>query len=173
MKIRLAYGDGGLDVEVPSGCTTVIEPEFRDRVADPIGALTAALRAPLDRAPLRETVRAGQRVAISICDGTRSQPRREMLAAILGEIGHVPARDIVILIATGTHRGNTPAELEAMLGGDLLSRYRVVNHDARDAASLSPAGRTPGGVEVSLNREFLDADVRITTGVVEPHFFAG
>ena len=173
MRIRLAYGSDGLEVEVPSDRTTIIEPEFRCPVADPIGALTAALRAPLGRPPLRELIGARQRVAISICDGTRSQPRREMLAAVLGEISHVPPGDVVIMIATGTHRGNTPAELEAMLGRDLLSRYRVVNHDARDAASLARAGTTTSGVAVSLNREFLDADIRITTGVVEPHFFAG
>ena len=173
MRVRLAYGSNGLDVEVPSERTTVIEPEFRCPAADPVAALTAALRAPIGRPPLREMVRTGQRVAISICDGTRSQPRREMLAAILGEIDHVPAADVVIMIATGTHRGNTPAELEAMLGLDLLSRYRVVNHDARDAASLAHVGTISSGVSVSLNREFLAADIRITTGVVEPHFFAG
>jgi lactate racemase len=173
VKVQLAYGSGALEVDVPSDRTTVIEPEFRCPVADPIAALTAGLRAPLGRPPLRETVRPGQRVAISICDGTRSQPRREMLAAVLAEIDHIPPADVVIMVATGTHRGNTPAELEAMLGGDLLSRYRVVNHDARNAPSLAFAGTTRTGVAVSLNREFLDADVRITTGVVEPHFFAG
>ena len=173
MRVRLLYGSGGLDVDVPSDRTTIIEPGFRAPVADPVGALTAAMRAPIGRPPLREVVRAGQRVAISICDGTRSQPRREMLAAILGEISHVPADNIVIMIATGTHRGNTPAELEAMLGADLLSRYRVVNHDARNASSLDYVCTTRSGVKVSLNREFLAADVRITTGVVEPHFFAG
>jgi lactate racemase len=173
MNVRLAYGTTGLDVEVPSDRTTIIEPAFRCPVADPVVAITEALRAPLGRPPLRELVRTGQRVAISICDGTRSQPRREMLAAILGEIPHVPASDVTIMIATGTHRGNTSAELEAMLGAELLSRYRVVNHDARDAASVASVGTTSTGVAVSINREFLDADIRITTGVVEPHFFAG
>ena len=173
MKVQLSYGSGCLEVEVPPDRTTIIEPEFRPPVKDPRGAVTAALRAPLGRPPLREVVRTGQRVAISICDGTRSQPRREMLEAVLGEIPHVPAADVVIMIATGTHRGNTPAELEAMIGPDLLSRYRVVNHDARDAASLAPIGTTSSGVAVALNREFLNADIRITTGMVEPHFFAG
>jgi nickel-dependent lactate racemase len=173
MQVRLLYGSGGLDVDVPSERTTIIEPGFRAPVADPVGALIAATRAPRGRPPLRELVRADQRVAISICDGTRSQPRREMLAAILGEISHVPPDNIVILIATGTHRGNTPDELEAMLGADLLSRYRVVNHNARDASTLEYVCTTRTGVKVSLNREFLQADVRITTGVVEPHFFAG
>ncbi len=173
MNVRLAYGTTGLDVEVRSDRTTIIEPAFRCPVADPVVAITEALRAPLGRPPLRELVRTGHRVAISICDGTRSQPRREMLAAILGEIPHVPASDVTIMIATGTHRGNTSAELDAMLGAELLSRYRVVNHDARDAASVASVGTTSTGVAVSINREFLDADVRITTGVVEPHFFAG
>ena len=173
MKVQLSYGSGCLEVEVPGDRTTIIEPEFRPPVKDPVGAVTAALRAPLGRPPLREVVRTGQRVAISICDGTRSQPRRETLAAVLGEIPHVPADDVVIMIATGTHRGNTPAELEAMIGRDLLSRYRVVNHDARDPSSLARVGTTSTGVEVALNREFLNADVRITTGMVEPHFFAG
>ena len=173
MRIQLAYGSRGLDVDVPSERTTIIEPEFRPGVPDAVGAIRAALSAPLGRPPLREVVRTGQRVAISICDGTRSQPRRETLTAVLGEVSHVPSRDVVIMVATGTHRGNTPAELEAMLGADLVSRYRVVNHDARDASSLATVGTTSSGVAVSLNREFLAADVRITTGMVEPHFFAG
>jgi nickel-dependent lactate racemase len=173
MKIRLAYGTGGLEVEVPGDRTTVIEPEFRAPLPQPVEALTAALRNPTGQQPLRDIVGPAHRVAISICDGTRSQPRREMLAAILAEIDHVPAGNISIMIATGTHRGNTPAELEAMLGADFLSRYRVVNHDARDPSSLAVVGTTSSGVNVMLNREFLDADVRITTGVVEPHFFAG
>jgi nickel-dependent lactate racemase len=173
MKVQLSYGSGCLEVDVPTDRTTIIEPEFRPPVKDAVGAVTAALRAPVGRPPLREIVRAGQRVAISICDGTRSQPRREMLQAVLCELAHVPVDDVVIMVATGTHRGNTPAELEAMIGRDLLSRYRVVNHDARDAASLAPVGTTTSGVSVLLNREFLHADIRITTGMVEPHFFAG
>jgi nickel-dependent lactate racemase len=173
MRVQLAYGTRGLDVDVPSDRTTIIEPEFRPPVQDAVGAVKAALGAPLGRPPLRDVVRTGQRVALSICDGTRSQPRRETLNAVLGELSHIPNGDIVIMVATGTHRGNTPAELEAMLGADLLSRYRVVNHDARDASSLAAVGTTSSGVAVSLNREFLAADLRITTGMVEPHFFAG
>jgi lactate racemase len=173
MKTHLLYGTGCIEVDVPSDRTTIIEPEFRPPVQDAVGEVRAALRAPLGRPPLREMVQPGQRVAISICDGTRSQPRRETLTALLDELSHVPAGDVLIMVATGTHRGNTPAELEAMIGRDLLSRYRVVNHDARDAASLAVVGTTSSGVAVSLNREFLAADVRITTGMVEPHFFAG
>jgi nickel-dependent lactate racemase len=86
---------------------------------------------------------------------------------------HLQPEDVTILIATGTHRINTPAELERMLGREILNRYRVLNHDSRDPSSLGRVGMTSTGVDVFLNRAWLDADVRITTGFVEPHFFAG
>src|SRR6185436_10646717 len=95
---------------------TIIEPVFRPAVADPLAALTAAIRSPLGRPPLREIVRRGRTVAISVCDITRAQPRQEMLAAVFAEMPDIPAEDVTILIATGTHRANTPAEVEAMLG---------------------------------------------------------
>ena len=96
-----------------------------------------------------------------------------MLAALFAEMPDIPAEDITILIATGTHRTNTPAELEAMLGADIARRYRVVNHDSRDPSSLVFVGKTTTGVPVLLNRAWMNADIRITTGFVEPHFFAG
>jgi nickel-dependent lactate racemase len=173
MLLHLDYGVTGLDVDLPDTDVTVIEPRARPALADPHAALIAALRAPLGRPPLRDVVASGQRIAISVCDVTRAQPRREMLEAIFEELPGVSADAVTILIATGTHRTNTPAEIEKMLGPAIASRYRVINHDSRDPSSLAPAGTTTTGVPVFLNRVFLDADVRITTGFVEPHFFAG
>jgi nickel-dependent lactate racemase len=173
MRVRLDYGVDGLEVDLPHDRVTIIEPVFRPAVADPHAALTAALSAPLGRLPLRELVRRGQTVAISVCDITRAQPRREMLEALFAQMPDIPAPDITILIATGTHRTNTPAELEHMLGAEIVGRYRVLNHDSRDRASLDFVGRTTTGVPVYLNRAWMNADVRITTGFVEPHFFAG
>jgi nickel-dependent lactate racemase len=173
MRVRLDYGVDGLEVDLPPERVTIIEPVFRPAVAEPHSALTAALRAPIGRPPLRATVKRGQTVAISVCDITRAQPRRETLAALFAEMPDIPAEDITILIATGTHRTNTPAELEAMLGADIARRYRVVNHDSRDRASLDYLGKTTTGVAVYLNRAWMKADIRITTGFVEPHFFAG
>jgi len=173
VRLRLDYGSDGLDVNLPDERVTVIEPVARLAVPDTHATLLEAIRSPLNRAPLRELVQRGQRVAISVCDITRAQPRIEMLHAIFEEMPEVLPQDVTILIATGTHRTNTPAELERMLGRDILNRYRVVNHDSRDPSTLARAGTTSTGVPVSLNREWLDADVRITTGFVEPHFFAG
>jgi lactate racemase len=174
VKVELAYGETGLVIDVPAARTTVVTPRHLDAVADGGRAVRAALRQPTAGPPLRDRVRAGQTVAISMCDGTRPQPRHVMIPALLDELdGIVRPEDVVVLVATGTHRGNTPAELDVMLGADVRRRVRVVNHDARDATAVRGVGRFAGDVPVSLNRAWLDADVRITTGFVEPHFFAG
>jgi nickel-dependent lactate racemase len=173
MRVRLDYGTDGMDVTLPDEGVTVIEPVPRPEVADPHATLMRAIQSPIGCGRLRDRVRPGQRVAISVCDVTRAQPRREQLLALFEEMPGVPDADITIFVATGTHRANTPAELERMLGRDIVGRFRVVNHDSRDASSLARAGVTSTGVPVFLNREFLQADVRITTGFVEPHFFAG
>jgi lactate racemase len=173
MRLRLDYGKNGLEVELPQERVTVIEPVFRDALPDPGAALKAALRSPIGRPPLREMVQPGQKIAISVCDITRAQPRRETLTALFEEMPGVSPDDVTILIATGTHRTNNHAELESMLGPDIVKRYRVVNHDSRDSTSLEYVGRTSSDVPVFINRAWLHADVRITTGFVEPHFFAG
>ena len=124
MRLRLDYGTDGLEVDLPDERVTVVEPVFRPAVADPHASLVAALRAPVGRQPLREMVRPGQAVAISVCDTTRAQPRREMLSAIFEEMpGHRP-EDVTILIATGTHRAVTPQEVVAMFGREIPARYR-------------------------------------------------
>jgi len=173
LRLRLEYGVNGLEVDLPEERVTVIEPVFRPSLPDPHAALIEAIRAPIASPPLRELTRAGQTVAISVCDITRAQPRREMLRALIEEMPAIRPSDITILIATGTHRPNTPAEFEAMLGAEILGRYRVINHDSRDPSCLAYVGETTTGVRVFLNRAWLSADVRITTGFVEPHFFAG
>jgi len=173
VKVTLDYGTDGLEVDLPDGATTVIEPAYPPGVDDPEGTLREALASPIDARPPAELVRAGKRVAISVCDGTRPQPRALMLRALFEAMPDVRTDDVVILIATGTHRANTDDELRSMLGADIFERYRIVNHDARDKKTLTSVGESSRGVPVLLNREWVEADVRITTGFVEPHFFAG
>ncbi len=172
MKLRLDYGTDGLDVEIPDH-STVIEPSHSEPVADSHTALMDAIRQPNGSARLREVVSGGRSIGISVCDFTRPQPRCQMLEAIFEELAEIPADAFTIFVATGTHRGNTPDELEEMLGHEILANYRVVNHDARDDSTLRNVGTTSRGVDVLMNSEWLDSDVRITTGFVEPHFFAG
>ena len=173
MNVRLDYGTEGLEVDLPDERTTVIEPAYPPGAANPLAVLQGALEAPLGAPPLSEIVKPHQRVAISLCDGTRAQPRALMLRALFDAMPDVRPRDVVLLVATGTHRANTETELRAMFGDAICDTYRIVNHDARDRASLRLVGETPRKVPVWLNREWTDADVRITTGFVEPHFFAG
>jgi lactate racemase len=174
VTVRLAYGDDGLDVCLPADRTDVVEPRFRPGVADADSVLADALRKPVAGWPLRDLVRPGQTVAVSICDATRPQPRHLMIPALLAELdGVVRPDDITLLVATGTHRANTESELAAMLGREIVDAVRVINHDARDDASLTWCGSHGRDVPVWLNRAWVEADVRITTGFVEPHFFAG
>ncbi len=173
MLVHLAYGRSGLDVDFDPGRTDVVRPARRRPAADPAAELRQALTDPVAGRALRERVPAGSTVAISVCDITRPQPRRDMVAAVLGELDGLVARaDVTIIVATGTHRGNTDAELRRMLGDDLVDGIRIVNHDARDPDQLVWRG-IHAGVPVWLNRHWCEADVRITTGFVEPHFFAG
>ena len=174
MKVELAYGSTGLTVDLPEERTTVVEPLHPRAAPDERGAVLEALRRPVAGPPLREVMRGRRTVAISICDGTRPQPRQIVVPAILEELeGLVRLEDIVVLVATGTHRGNSEEELRAMLGDEVLASVRVVNHDARDPSTLTWMGRFGADVPVWLNSEWARADVRITTGFVEPHFFAG
>jgi nickel-dependent lactate racemase len=171
-RIRLAYGTDGLLISVPEG-TTVVTPHHAPAVSDEVGAVLAALEHPVSGQPLRELVPTGARVAIAVCDATRPQPRKPMLEAIARTLdGVVRPEDVVVIIATGTHARSTDAQRRELLGDDVLKVWRVVDHDARDRASLVWLGAIDG-VPVWLNREWVTADVRITTGLVEPHFFAG
>ncbi len=173
MRVRLAYGRDGLEVELPDERTTVIEPTFVPGLPDAEGAILTALRNPIGTRPLRQLVNEGQTVAISVCDITRPMPSETLLPLLLGELRHVSPENITILIATGTHRTNTHEELVAMLGEDVVSNFRVVNHNGFDEESLESIGSTESGIEVRLNRRWVESDIRITTGFVEPHFFAG
>lgn len=173
MRIRLDYGKNGLDVDFPDKGVTVVEPRFIPGIPDPGGALRACLRNPFARPRLSEMAEPGDRVAISICDSTRAMPSGVVLPAILEELGHLPDSNIRILVATGTHRPSTPEELERIIGENILKKYRVINHVCTDRDSLLFLGITDSGIPVSLNREWVESDIRITAGFVEPHFFAG
>ncbi len=173
MILNLDYGTTGLEVELPDEGTTVIEPHDRPGAPNPTELLIDAIRTPIAGIALSELVQPGQRVGISVCDITRAQPRRLMLEALFSEMPGIRPEDITLFIATGTHRANTQEELVEMLGTEIAANYRIVCHDAGDDASLIGAGETQTGVPVFLNRQWLEADFKITTGFVEPHFFAG
>jgi nickel-dependent lactate racemase len=173
MRVHLQYGREGLEIEIPGTEVTVIEPRFVPGLPDEALAFREAVRAPIGAPPLRETVKAGERVAVVIPDLTRPLPSDRLLPWLFAELAHVPAGRFTIVNGTGSHRANTPEELASMAGRDVLARYRVVNHTAHDLATMLPAGKSRDGETVYLNREYVEADRRIVLGFVEPHFMAG
>ena len=173
MLVDLAYGKTELTVELPDERTTVIEPTYLSALPDEGDELLKALREPLGRPPLRELALNTHKVAISVCDITRPMPSKTVLPVLLRELSHIPREQIVILVATGTHRSNTLRELEKILGREITENYNVVNHNGFDKNQLKQIGKTSEGIPIWLNRHWLESNFRITTGFVEPHFFAG
>lgn len=177
MEIQLAYGSTRLPIHLPDDRTTVIEPRYVQGIAraQEDDAVRHALRNPIASAPLRDRVNENDTVAIVICDITRAIPTARMLPPLLQELHDANVRDenIVILNATGTHRLNTDDELRAMVGAEIFARYRVENHECHDAAAHVFVGTTRGGRSVRVDARIVDASVRILTGFIEPHFFAG
>jgi len=173
IEVQLAYGKSGMTVSVPASAAVLV-PAYHDAAPNLDDELARALAAPVAGPRLRDLVRPGQRVAVAICDGTRPQPRAAMLRSLLVELdGNVDPEDLTVFVATGTHEPPDTDQFAALVGPDLAERVRVVGHDARDDASLLDLGVHGSGVPVLCNRAFLAAEVRVTTGFVEPHFFAG
>ena len=174
MQVELAYGKTGLPLALPDDLNvTVIEPRYVPGVPDPAGLLDRALAAPIGSAPLAERVRSSDRVGIVFSDITRPTPNEIIIPAILRALSHVPDAQITLFNATGTHRPNTYDELRRMLGDGIVERLRIVQNDARAEDAHVRVGETPGGNTIWLLREFVECDVHILTGFIEPHFFAG
>jgi lactate racemase len=176
MKITLDYGITGLTVDLPDDCTVVL-PDDPQPAADPAATLVEALRRPVGGAALAELARPGQRVVVAVPDGTRPHPQRAVLEAVLAELALAGADgDVTVLIAGGTHAADPPEVIEQMLGPEVLSRCRVAIHDCREQAelvSLGHAAPPADDVLVALDRRWVEADLRISSGLVEPHLFAG
>jgi nickel-dependent lactate racemase len=174
MHIHLAYGKTGLPIELPDTWDlTVIEPRYIPGLPDAGQALSKALREPYNSLPLSEVVKPTDRVGIIFSDITRPTPHQLILPAIQEELTHVPKEQITLFNACGTHRANTEDELRQMLGDELLADYRVIQNDAFDPSSQVCLGRSSFGHEIWINRELAECDVKILTGFIEPHFFAG
>ncbi|RME64117.1 MAG: nickel-dependent lactate racemase, partial [Caldilineae bacterium] len=152
----------------------VLRPQFVPGLPDEAEAFRQAVRQPIGTGPLAEKIGPGDRVAVVIADGTRALPSDRLLPWLFAELSHVPPEQITIVIGTGTHRANTPEEIEAMVGPEVARRYRIVNHNAYDDATMTVV--RPGQGErppLAMNRAYVEADRRILIGFIEPHFMAG
>lgn len=173
-EITLAYGRSGLRVNIPDQAQ-VFTPHFVPGLPDEPAAIRAALRNPIGSPALSQMVHPGQKVVVVHTDITRATPNDRLLPVLLAELeaaGIAPA-DITLLNGLGTHRPQTDAELRQMLGSAVVDRYRCIQHNCYDDANLVSLGETSLGHPVRINRTYLEADVRILTGFIEPHLFAG
>ena len=118
-------------------------------------------------------IAADDKVAVVIPDITRALPSDRLLPWLFEELHHVPAENFTIVLGTGTHRPNTPDEIEAMVGEKIARQYRVVNHNGFDPSTLQEVGKREGGYPVLMNKNYAQADKRIIMGFIEPHFMAG
>lgn len=174
MQIKLAYGRNGLTVEFPDEITTVITPKHAPGLPDERQALVVALEKPIGCAPLRDWLKPNAKVCISFTDITRATPNERIIPWILDHLSPLVPRDnITLLNSLGTHRPNTPAELERMLGREIVANYRIEHNDPENEAAHVQFGVTGDGAPVLVSRHLVEADVRIITGFIEPHFFAG
>ncbi len=174
MHVHLAYGRSGLTVELPESAE-VLHTRFTPGLPDEAQALRQALRYPIESPPLVDLIRPGDKVVVVHTDITRATPNERILPVLLDELETAGVRqaDITLLNGLGTHRRQTEAELRAMLGERIVDQYRCLQHDCFDDSNLVSLGVTTLGHPVRVNRIYLEADVRILTGFIEPHFFAG
>ena len=174
MNIGLAYGKKGLEWNIPDGYhVDVIEPQWVEGLKDQAGAITDALRSPIDSKPLKDLVSRDSKIGIIFSDVTRATPYHIILPALLKELDQVDPENIILFCATGTHRPAPPDELETILGKEFAGKYRIIQNDTNDKSQFIHAGNTSSGNQIYLNAELAACDLKILTGFIEPHFFMG
>jgi len=176
VKVALSYGRSGLEVEIPDDrLLKVLRMPPEPAAADAEVAVASALEHPIACPPLAELARGKRTACVAVCDITRPVPNRLLLPPILRAIesAGVPRKGITIVIATGLHRPNEGDELVALVGEEVARDYRVLNHVARDRASHAYLGETPRGTPAWVDRRFVEAELRVVTGFIEPHMMAG
>ncbi|WP_091165412.1 nickel-dependent lactate racemase [Paenibacillus sp. 1_12] len=172
METFLQYGKDALRITVPDH-SKVIEPSHLDGLKDDKAAVMEALQHPIGVPSLREMVKATDQVAIVISDITRPTPNHKLVPWLIEELSHVPAEQFVIINGTGTHRDQTREEFVQMLGEEVVNKIRIINHHCHNKDELVNLGSISFGCDAYLNKEYVEADFRIVTGFIEPHFFAG
>ena len=177
MKYLMNYGRTGLSLELPDHWNvTVIRKKPMPVLPDPVAAMARALKEPVGSKTLMEEAKGCSKVCILICDVTRPVPNGLILPAVIRELletGLSPEQ-ITVMVATGLHRPNEGDELREVVGDDwVFNTVKIVNHFARNDADHVSLGFTSRGTPIKLDRRFVEADLRIVTGLVEPHFMAG
>lgn len=175
-EIYLAYGEKKIKVHLPSDrLKAILVSKYAPPLDDIQNKILHLLDNPIFSPPLKEIAKGKKTACVVISDITRPVPNKVILPPLLGylEEAGIKRENILILIATGLHRPNVGEELEKMVGREIVKNYRIENHIARDKSQQEYLGRTERGTEIWINKLYLQADLKILTGLIEPHFMAG
>jgi nickel-dependent lactate racemase len=176
LRVTLDYGRNGLPVELPAD--RVVGPlgiQAVPPLPDPEAAVEARLARPTGSPPLAELARGRRDACILVCDITRPVPNPVILRPLLRALHEagIPRENVRILVATGLHRPSTEAERVEMLGAEIAARYRVEDHHGTRLDEHTYLGTTPSGVPAWIDTRYVEADLKIATGLIEPHLMAG
>lgn len=175
MRIKLDYGRDGLWVTLPDHCQGPLKIKPAVPLANPSQAIVNAISQPIGARPLAELAKGRKSACIVICDVTRPVPNKLILPPLLEtlEASGIQREKICILIATGLHRPNEGAELDEMVGAEIMQNYRIENHFGKRQEEHVYLGTSPRGVPMWIDKRYMEADLKITTGLIEPHLMAG
>jgi nickel-dependent lactate racemase len=176
LRIRLDYGRTGLDVELPAErMVGPLQIRAVPPLEEPERVVAEAVEAPIASAPLRELARGRKDACILVCDITRPVPNPILARPILRTLHEagIARDDVLFLIATGLHRPSTDAERLEMLGEEIAGNYRVEDHHGTRLDEHTYLGTTPRGVPAWIDSRYVSADLKIATGLIEPHLMAG
>lgn len=174
VKVNIPYGKSELTIDIPTRYSIeVIEP--RPFAGKETHEISNAMMNPIGTKRIADFVDSPKSAVIVVNDITRPVPSKEIVSALLGELRNCNVKDeyVTILVATGVHRQNTEIELRGMLGDSIVNRTRVVNHESTKDSSMVTLGATKRGVPVIVDRAYVDADIKILTGLIRPHQLAG
>lgn len=175
-KITIPYGQSKLEFSLPEqNLIGVFSPRNIPGVADLTQEITRALSEPIGSKPLRELAQGAKKVVLVADDNTRLTPTDKIIPALLAELNAAGIKDeqVTIIIALGTHRFMTEAEILAKFSEGVVKRVTVKNHDFRDPAMMVDLGTTPNGTHIMVNREAYEADFKIGIGSIVPHYIPG
>ena len=176
MRVEMRYGTGTLPIEIPDkNVAGVLEISDSIPLSDEDGAVREAIAQPIASLPLAEIAEGRESACIVISDITRPVPNKVILPPMLEVLEQtgIPREKITILIATGIHRPNTAEELEIMVGRDIMETYRIVNHFSQNPEMHTYLGKTRNGTPVHIDKTYLESDLKVITGLIEPHLMAG
>ncbi|QDU26021.1 hypothetical protein ETAA8_10930 [Anatilimnocola aggregata] len=176
MRVKLEYGRTGLYADLPAD-RVVRTLHYKDAppLPDPVASLASVLAAPLGTRPLAELAAGKRTCCIAICDITRPVPNELILRPLLAtlEASGIARENILILVATGLHRESTDEEVLEMVGSEIAANYRVENHHGQERDEHTYLGDSPRGVPIWIDTRYVEAELKITIGLIEPHFMAG